>query len=174
MNLDELLAMQRPRVSAGKQLPGAQYTARDFQLEVLEKLAETQALAASLSESWRNELRAIKEQNRTAKLDTRSLIAMGAIAVSIAGYVIQDARNTSRQDAEIETTKTRVTSLEKIAATTTEARIRSEVELKELREGQEEIKQLLLQHGNNTANWSRERRSRNVPSGNHSTQEGEQ
>jgi hypothetical protein len=174
MNLDELLAMQRPRASGGKQPLGAQYTAKDFQLEVLEKLAETQALAESLSESWQKEVAALRDQNKSAKLDVRSLIAISAIALSIAGYVIQDARTSSRQDAEIETTKARVTSLERIAATNTEARIRSEVELKELREGQGEIKQLLLQHESHTAILYRESRNRHSPGGNHSQQEGEQ
>jgi hypothetical protein len=155
MNLDELLAIQRPRASAGKQPPGSQYTAKDFQLEVLEKLAETQAVAQSLSESWKKEVEAIKSQSRTPKIEFRNLITIGAIALSIAGYVIQDARNSSRQDTELETTKARVATLERIAATTTEARIRSEVELKELRDGQVEIKQLLQQHESHTTNLYR-------------------
>ena len=60
--------------------------------------------------------------------------------------MVQDARNSSRQDAEIEMTKARVSNLERIAATNTEARIRSEVEFKALREGQEEIKHMLERH----------------------------
>ena len=60
--------------------------------------------------------------------------------------MLQDARNTSRRDGEIETTKTRVASLEKIAATNTEGRIRTEVELGELREGQAEIKAMIEAH----------------------------
>lgn len=149
MNLDDLLALQRPRASAGKH-PAGQDSVKDFHAEVLERLAQNQVLAQSLAESWRNEVAAIKEQNK-GKLDLRSFVAIGAIALSIAGYVIQDARNSSRQDSEIETTKARVTNLERIAATNTEARVRSEVELNELRQGQAEIKQLLLQHESHTA-----------------------
>ncbi|HYA24100.1 MAG TPA: hypothetical protein VEF05_08055 [Terriglobales bacterium] len=47
-------------------------------------------------------------------------------------------------------TKARVGNLEKIAAANTEARIRSEVEFKALREGQEEIKRMLEQHDSQT------------------------
>jgi heme oxygenase len=74
------------------------------------------------------------------------LIALGAIALSITGYVIQEARNTARQDSEIEATKARVVHLEQIAATNTEARIRTEVQLGELRDGQLEIKALIQAH----------------------------
>ena len=150
MNLDDLLALQRRRTSAGKH-PAGQDSVRDFQAEVLERLARNQALAEALTESWRTEVAAIQEQGK-GKLDLRSMVAIGAIALSIAGYVIQDARNSSRQDSEIETTKARVTNLERIAATNTEARVRSEVELNELRQGQAEIKELLLQHESHTAN----------------------
>ena len=150
MNLDELLALQKLRPSVGKPAAPLQHDAQEFQSEVLEKVAETQALAQSLAESWRAEFTALKEQSKAAKLDLRSLVAMAAIALSIAGYVIQDARNSSRQDSEIEAAKVRLTNLEKIAATNTEARVRSEVELTELRQGQSEIKQLLLQHESNT------------------------
>jgi soluble cytochrome b562 len=59
---------------------------------------------------------------------------------------IQDARNTAKQDSELEATKARVQRLEQIAATNTEARIRSEVELGELRDGQNEIKALIQAH----------------------------
>ena len=124
---------------------GAQYTAKDFQLEVLDKLAEVQRLAGSLEISWNNKLAAAKEQ-RLVKFDSRTLIALGAIALSITGYVIQEARNTARQDSEIEATKARVVRLEQIAATNTEARIRTEVQLGELRDGQLEIKALIQAH----------------------------
>ena len=149
MNLDDLLALQRPKTPPRQPVPGP-VNARDFQAEVLERLAQNQELAQALAESWRNEVAAIKEQSKGPKLDLRSLTAICAIALSVAGYVIQDARNSSRQDSEIETTKARVTNLERIAATNTEARVRSEVELNELRQGQSEIKQLLLQHESNT------------------------
>jgi Ulp1 family protease len=71
---------------------------------------------------------------------------MGALALSITGYVIQDARNTARQDSELESTKARVQRLERIATTNTEARIRTEVQLGELRDGQNEIKTLIQAH----------------------------
>ena len=66
--------------------------------------------------------------------------------VGSANSGIQDARNTSRQDAEIEATKARVQRLEQIANTNTEARIRTEVQLGELRDGQNEIKALIQAH----------------------------
>ena len=62
------------------------------------------------------------------------------------GDVWNDARNGARQDSEIEATKARVMRLEQIAATNTESRIRTEVELGELREGQNEIKSLIQAH----------------------------
>ena len=124
---------------------GTQYSAKDFQLEVLDRLAEVQDFAASLEQSWEKKLEAVKEQ-RLVKFDSRALIAMGALALSISGYVIQDARNSARQDSELAATEARVQRLEQIAATTTEARIRTEVQLGELREGQNEIKALLEPH----------------------------
>ena len=124
---------------------GSQYSAKDFQLEVLDRLAEVQDFAASLEQSWEKKLEAVKEQ-RLLKFDSRALIAMGALALSISGYVIQDARNSARQDSELAATESRVQRLEQIAATTTEARIRTEVQLGELREGQNEIKALLDPH----------------------------
>ena len=133
--------------SVEKPSTGAQYKAKDFQLEVLDKLAEVQRLAGSLEISWNNKLAAAKEQ-RLVKFDSRTLIALGAIALSVTGYVIQEARNTARQDSEIEATKARVVRLEQIAATNTEARIRTEVQLGELRDGQLEIKALIQAHDN--------------------------
>jgi len=137
----------RQRHRAGGERPAAvnQYTAKDFQLEVLVKLAEVQSLAESMEESWNKKLEAVKEQ-RLLKFDSRTLIALGAVALSMTGYVIQDARNSARQDSEIEATKARVVRLEQIAATNTEARIRTEVELGELRQGQDEIKAMILAH----------------------------
>ena len=119
-----------------------QYTAKDFQLEVLDRLTEMQNAAASLEKTWDHKLEAVRDQ-RLVKFDSRALIALAAIALSVAGYVIQGARNTARQDSEIEETRARVMRLEQIAATNTEARIRSEVQLGELRDGQAEIKALI-------------------------------
>lgn len=124
---------------------GPQYTAKDFQLEVLDRLAEVQEFAASLELSWGKKLEAVKEQ-RLVKFDTRTLIAMGALAFSISGYVVQGARSSARQDSELASTQARVQRLEQIAATTTEARIRTEVQLGELRDGQNEIKAMLQAH----------------------------
>jgi hypothetical protein len=87
----------------------------------------------------------VREQ-RLLKFDSRALIALGALALSITAYVIQDARNTARQDSELEATKARVQRLEQIATTNTEARIRTEVQLGELRDGQNEIKALIQAH----------------------------
>jgi alkylhydroperoxidase family enzyme len=140
---------QRPRTSAEKSVVAVQYTAKDFQLEVLDRLAEVQNLAESLEESWDKKLEAVKEQ-RLLKFDSRTLVALGAVALSLAGYVLQDARNTAKQDGEIEATKARVVRLEQIAATNTEARIRTEVQLEQLRGGQDEIKAMIQAHDNAT------------------------
>jgi hypothetical protein len=141
MNEDTFQSRQRHRAGMEKPAPTL-YTAKDFQLEVLDRLAEMQSVAEALEETWNHKLEAVKDQ-RLVKFDSRALIALGAIALSVTGYVIQEARNTARQDSEIETTKTRVMHLEQIAATNTEARIRTEVQLVELREGQTEIKTLI-------------------------------
>jgi soluble cytochrome b562 len=100
MNEDCGLSRFQNRGGAEK-AAAVQYTAKDFQLEVLGRLPEV---------------------------------------------VIQDARNTARRDSEIEATKARVVRLEQIAATNTEGRIRTEVELGELRDGQAEIKALIRAH----------------------------
>lgn len=144
MNEATILNRQRARTTE-RAVPGVPYTAKDFQLEVLDRLEEMQELAAGLEESWNKKLESVKEQ-RLLKFDTRTLIAFGAIILSVAGYVIQDARNIARQDSEIEATKARVVRLEQIAATNTEARIRTEVQLGELRDGQNEIKTMIQAH----------------------------
>ncbi len=141
MNEDTFQGRQRHRGVVEKSAPVV-YTAKDFQLEVLGRLAEMQSLAESVEESWDRKLEAVKDQ-RLLKFDSRVLIALGAIALSLTGYVIQEARTTARQDSELETTKARVVHLEQIAAINTEARIKTEVQLIELREGQTEIKSLI-------------------------------
>ena len=50
---------------------GSQYSAKDFQLEVLDRLAEVQDFAASLEQSWEKKLEAVKEQ-RLLKFDSRA------------------------------------------------------------------------------------------------------
>jgi hypothetical protein len=141
--IDEgLLNRSRQRVGSGKQPLVARHTDHDSQFEMLDKLTHFEASLASFNE----DLKAIKSRSETRKLDARTIVAILAIALSLAGYVVQDARNSSRQDAEIEMTKARVSNLERIAAANTEARIRSEVEFKALREGQEEIKRMLERH----------------------------
>ena len=142
---EDNFARQRHRVIGERAAPVVSYSAKDFQLQVLDRLAEMQNLAQSLEVTWGKKLEAVKEQ-RLLKFDSRTLIALAAVALSIGGYVIEDARNTSRQDAEIEATKARVQRLEQIATTNTEARIRTEVELGELRDGQNEIKTLIQAH----------------------------
>jgi hypothetical protein len=116
----------------------------DFQHEVLERLShlETVSRAAQLD-------REVERGSKT-RFDPKVIAAIGAIFLSIAGYVIQDARNSSRQDAEIETTKVRLTNLERIATTNTEARIRTEVQLGELQKGQGEIKEMIEHHESDT------------------------
>jgi hypothetical protein len=130
-----------------KAAPVAPYTSKDFQLEVLGKLEEMQNLAESLEESRSSRLDTVQEK-RLVKFDSRTLIALGAVALSVAGYVIQDARNTARQESEIETTKARVVTLEQIGTTNTEARIRTEVELRGLRDELAEIKVLIVAQEN--------------------------
>lgn len=144
MNDDNTLR-QRHRGSMERSAASVQYSAKDFQLEVLDRLEEMRTFAEALDESWNKKLQAVKEQ-RLLKFDSRALIALGALALSITGYIIQDARNTARQDSEIEATKARVQRLEQIATTNTEARIRTEVQLGELRDGQNEIKALIQAH----------------------------
>ena len=141
---DENILRQRHRAME-RPVPNVPYSAKDFQLEVLDRLQEMRTFAESLDESWNKKLQAVREQ-RLLKLDSRALIAMGALALSITGYIIQDARNTARQDSELEATKARVQRLEQIATTNTEARIRTEVQLGELRDGQNEIKSLIQAH----------------------------
>lgn len=136
---------QRQREIGDKSAGAIPYTAKDFQLEVLDRLQEMQSFAEALQVTWERKLEAVRDQ-RLLKFDSRTLIALAAVALSIAGYVIQDARNTSRQDAEIEATKARLVRLEQIATTNTEARIRTEVQLGELRDGQNEIKTLIQTH----------------------------
>jgi hypothetical protein len=144
--MNDLLGRLKPGSVGSKQARGAAYTTKDFQLEVLDQLAEVQELAKSLKEGAANEIARNKDPRGLLRFDGRTLVAIGAIALSLTGYVLQDARNSSRRDAEIETTKARVTTLEGIAATNTEGRIRMEVELGQLREGQAEIKALIQQH----------------------------
>ncbi len=148
MNEDDVVGKQKLAGGGVKQARTVPYTAKDFQLEVLGQLGEVQALAEALQETVKNELRTAHDQNKLLRFDGRTIIAIGAIALSLTGYVLQDARNTSRRDAEIETTKSRVTRLEEIAATNTEGRVRTEVELGELREGQAEIKRMIEAHDN--------------------------
>jgi soluble cytochrome b562 len=144
--MNETIALNKSRNRSGeRQAAAVPYTAKDFQLEVLDRLEEMQELAGSLEQRWDRKLEAVREQ-RLLKFDSRALIALGAIVLSIAGYVIQDARNTARQDSEIQATQARVLRLEQIAATNTEARIRTEVQLGELREGQNEIKAMIQAH----------------------------
>lgn len=142
---DDNFLKQRHRVTIDKPAGSAPYNAKDFQLEVLDRLEEMRTFAEALDEAWDKKLAAVKEQ-RLLKFDSRTLIAVGALALSLIAYVVQDARNTARQDSEIEATEARVMRLEQIAATNTEARIRTEVQLGELRDGQNEIKSLIQAH----------------------------
>ena len=86
-------SLSRSRQRGGTERPApVQYTAKDFQLEVLSKLAEVQSLTEALEESWEQKFEAVRDQ-RLVKFDSRALIALGAIALSITGYVIQEARS---------------------------------------------------------------------------------
>ena len=147
----------RLRSRAGEKASGGtQYTTKDFQLEVLGQLTELQSFAEAMEKNWHEELKAIRDQ-KLLKFDSRTLVALGAILLSISGYVVQDARNTARQDSEIESTKARVVRLEQIAATNTEGRIRTEEELTKLREGQAEIKGMIQAHDSATRKGHQEK-----------------
>jgi len=146
MNDDDLQERFRQTAGGMKPLRTGPYTAKDFQLEVLSQLAEVQAMTDALDQALRNELRARREQNNLLRFDGRTLVALGAIALSITGYALQDARNSSRRDAEIETTKARVTNVELIEAANTEERIKAQVQIVDLRDGQAEIKALIQEN----------------------------
>jgi hypothetical protein len=139
---DGLLNRPRPRAGAGKQPLVARHTEQDSQLEMLDKLTQLEASLASV----KDDLQAVKSRVEARKLDGRTIVALVAIALSLTGYVLQEARSTSRLDTEIETAKARLAVVERIQAINTEGRIRTEVELQQLRQGQEEIKRLLVQH----------------------------
>jgi hypothetical protein len=139
MNDDESPGGQK--LTAGLRPPRAvPYTAKDFQLEILGQMAEMQALTQALQESLTEELKKHREESKLLRFDGRTLVAIGAIALSLTGYVLQDARNTTRRDADIEATKARVSALERISEVNTDGRIKTEVELSNLRQGQVEIK----------------------------------
>jgi len=156
MNGDEVSGNVLTAGAGAKQARNAFYTSKDFQLEVLGQLAEMHALTEALRESIANELGKTREQGKRLPFDGRTLVAIGAIALSLTGYVLQDVRNTSTRDLDIETTKARVVNLERIESTNTEGRIRAEVELGELREDQAEIKRMTTQH-DSTIKESRKR-----------------
>jgi hypothetical protein len=139
MNEDTLLERQRI-AGGGKTSRTVPYTAKDFQLEVLDHLAEMQALSESLRETVTKELKHRQDESRLLRFDGRTLVAIGAIALSMTGYVLQDARRSTRRDADIESSLSRLTNLERTEAINTEARIKMEVEMNELREEQAEIK----------------------------------
>ncbi|HTZ96992.1 MAG TPA: hypothetical protein VMB18_11380 [Terriglobales bacterium] len=136
----------RHRVNSGKRALVVRQMSEDGQLDdMLQRLEQLEnGPAESLPMTKDGEPRA------AMRFDLRTMVAVAAILLSITGYVIEDARSTSRQDAEIEATKVRVTNLEKIASANTEARIRTEVQLGELKEGQNEIKQMLRAHDDQT------------------------
>jgi soluble cytochrome b562 len=142
---ETLVSRLKPRAATGKQQLVVRGAPDDSQPEVHSKLTHLESSLASVEA----ELKAIKGRE-PKRWDARTLVTLAAIALSITGYVIQDARNSSRQDAEIEMMRVRIVNLEGIATANTEARIRTEMELKGLREGQEDIKRLLQQHDSHT------------------------
>jgi len=146
MNEDEVERATRALSGGAKQGRIGPYTAKDFQLEVLGQLAEVQALTEAVKESLADGFKGGQEQSNLWRFDVRTLVAVGAIALSLAAYVLQDARNTSKREGDIEAMKSRVARLEQVEVTNTEGRIRAEVELVELREGQAEVKLLMQAH----------------------------
>jgi hypothetical protein len=107
---------------------------------VLGQLSEVQELTESLREALQLEIKRSREQNKLLRFDGRTLVAIGAIALSLTEYVLKDAGNSSRRDAEVETLKSRVLQLEEVAETDTEKRVRLEVQIGELRDVQGEIR----------------------------------
>ncbi len=140
-------AFERARSPGSKLMREGPYTTKDFQLEVLGQLAEVRGMTEELQEKLAD-LDRDGERHRLLRFDGRTLVAIGAIALSLTGYVLQDARNTTKRDADIEAMRIRVSRLEEIAATNTEGRLRMELQLGELRDGQAEIKQMIAAHDN--------------------------
>src|SRR5262249_32031554 len=91
MNEDDEIVRTRPG-SGVKQARAISYTSKDFQLEVLGQLAEVQELTESLGEALQLEIKRSREQNKLLRFDGRTLVAIGAIALSLTEYVLQDAR----------------------------------------------------------------------------------
>jgi hypothetical protein len=118
----------------------APYTAKDFQLEVLGQLAEMQAVSDALRDTVTNEFKRRQDESRLLRFDGRTLVAIGALALSMTGYVLQDARNSTRRDADIESAKARLTNLERSEAANSEGRIRTDVRIGELRDEIAELK----------------------------------
>jgi len=144
-------ALERVAVNSAGAKPGraGAYSTKDFQLDVLGQLAEMQALAQELRVALSDgaEKKSSEQEKSTLlRFDGRTLVAIGAIALSLTGYVLQDARSSTRRDADIEAMKARVTALEGIATANTEGRIKTEVELGELQQGQREIMAMLQAH----------------------------
>jgi hypothetical protein len=121
----------------------APYTAKDFQLEVLGQLAEMQAVTDALRDTVTNEFKRRQDESRLLRFDGRTLVAIGALALSMTGYVLQDARNSTRRDADIESAKARLTNLERSEAANSEGRIKTEVRLGELRDDIAELKAMM-------------------------------
>ena len=137
--MSETLLQKRSQRSGDRSLVTRQPEA-DFEVEILKVLKELKSCRCE-------QLPAVNGTRpvRTG-FDVKAIVAICAIVLSIAGYVIQDARNSSRLEAEIEMAQARLTSLERISSTNSEARVRTEVQLTELREGQMEIKRMLEEH----------------------------
>ena len=138
--MSETLLQKRNQRSGEKQSLVARQTEVNLESEILKVLKEMKLCNCEQPVPL-NGARTVR-----SGFDVKAIVAICAIVLSIAGYVIQDARNSSRQDAQIEMTNARLTSLERISSTNTEGRIRTEVQLGELREGQMEIKRMLEEH----------------------------
>ena len=142
-HVEDRLGLFPARVVAGEIDDVGQSLGDAGHLRALGRVAVAAAAEDHAEFSFGQRAQGGQEPSNLLRFDGRTLVAIGAIALSMTGYVLQDARNTSRRDAEIETMKARVTRLEEIAATNTEGRVRNEVELGELREGQAEIKHMI-------------------------------
>jgi hypothetical protein len=70
MNDDNILR-QRHKAAMERSGPSVPYSAKDFQLEVLDRLAEMRSFAEALDESWNKKLQAVKERGYSSSTAVR-------------------------------------------------------------------------------------------------------
>jgi len=104
---NDFRSQSRQRASSGKQSLVVRHADEKQQMDdVLERLERLE----SVSKPPGNEPKD-GEHSPAIKFDLKTIVAICAIFLSMTGYVIEDARNTSRQDAEIESSKMLVSNI---------------------------------------------------------------